>query len=193
LSCSTVQSKEKDTSRWLKATECRSAERHAFIRGFHGTRYHAKDVARAVAFYTQHAREARSISCAERLRWPPLGAQSRKTRMYAWFQPLLIGDSTEERRQQISLLRAERHKERFLVVARDTANRFRGLASLVREVQGIATPVGRIGAPFNHAALFELVDQHDKSAGQDAEVFRERLLADPTGRVHHAQNAGMRR
>jgi hypothetical protein len=134
-----------------------------------------------------------SISCAERLRWPPLGAQSRKTRMYAWFQPLLIGDSTEERRQQISLLRAERHEERFLVVARDTANRFHGLASLVREVQGIATPVGRIGAPFNHAALFELVDQHDKSAGQDAEVFRERLLADPTGRVHHAQNAGMRR
>ena len=27
---------------------------HAFIKGFHGIRYQVKDVARAVAFYTQH-------------------------------------------------------------------------------------------------------------------------------------------
>ena len=40
----------------------------------------------------------------------------------------------------------------------------------------MAAPVGRIRAPFDHAALFELVDQHDKSAGEDAEVFRKRLL-----------------
>ena len=179
----------KKLRRWLELPG--SPARRSHLRG--GLSPAAMRRVRVFVEATQHAREARSISCAERLRWPPLGAQSRKTRMYAWFQPLLIGDSTEERRQQISLLRAERHEERFLVVARDTANRFHGLASLVREVQGIATPVGRIGAPFNHAALFELVDQHDKSAGQDAEVFRERLLADPTGRVHHAQNAGMRR
>ena len=30
------------------------AERHAFIRGVHGVRYQTKDVARSVAFYTQH-------------------------------------------------------------------------------------------------------------------------------------------
>jgi len=35
-------------------TESRDAERHAFIKGFHGIRYQVKDVARAVAFYTQH-------------------------------------------------------------------------------------------------------------------------------------------
>jgi glyoxylase I family protein len=35
-------------------TETRRAERHAFIKGFHGIRYQVKDVARAVAFYTQH-------------------------------------------------------------------------------------------------------------------------------------------
>jgi hypothetical protein len=113
--------------------------------------------------------------------------------MYTWPQPLLIGDSKEQRRQQIALLRAERREERVLVIARDTANRFDRVASLVTEMQGIAASVGRIGAPFNHAALFELVDQDDESAGQDAEMFRERLLADPARRVHHAQNAGVRR
>jgi len=37
-----------------QATESRGAERHAFIKGFHGIRYQVKDVARAVGFYTQH-------------------------------------------------------------------------------------------------------------------------------------------
>jgi glyoxylase I family protein len=37
-----------------QATESRGAERHPFIKGFHGVRYQVKDVARAVAFYTQH-------------------------------------------------------------------------------------------------------------------------------------------
>jgi hypothetical protein len=108
-------------------------------------------------------------------------------------QSLLIGHSKEERRQQISLLRAQRHEERVLVVARHTANRFHRFLSPVREVQGITAPVGRIRTPFNQAALFEFVDQHDESARQDAEVFGERLLADPTRRVHDAQNAGVRR
>jgi glyoxylase I family protein len=31
-----------------------SVEAHAFIKGVHGIRYQVKDVARAVAFYTQH-------------------------------------------------------------------------------------------------------------------------------------------
>jgi glyoxylase I family protein len=37
-----------------QATESRGVERHAFITGFHGIRYQVKDVARAMAFYTQH-------------------------------------------------------------------------------------------------------------------------------------------
>jgi len=37
-----------------QANESRSVTRHAFVKGFHGIRYHVKDVARAVAFYTQH-------------------------------------------------------------------------------------------------------------------------------------------
>jgi len=37
-----------------QATESRGVERHAFIKGVHGIRYQVKDVARAVAFYTQH-------------------------------------------------------------------------------------------------------------------------------------------
>jgi len=37
-----------------QAIESRSAERHAFIKGFHGIRYQVRNVARAVAFYTQH-------------------------------------------------------------------------------------------------------------------------------------------
>ena len=78
--------------------------------------------------------------------------------MYTWSQTLLISDSKEERRQQLSLLSAERREEPVLMVACNAANRFHRVASLVREVQGIAAPVGRISAPFNHAALFELVD-----------------------------------
>lgn len=31
-----------------------STEQHAFIKGVHGIRYQVKDVARSVAFYTQH-------------------------------------------------------------------------------------------------------------------------------------------
>ena len=37
-----------------QSTESRGAAPHAFIKGFHGIRYQVKDVARAVAFYTQH-------------------------------------------------------------------------------------------------------------------------------------------
>src|SRR5512147_1495719 len=33
--------------------ESRSGQKHAFIKGAHGIRYQVKDVARAVAFYTQ--------------------------------------------------------------------------------------------------------------------------------------------
>jgi len=36
-----------------QAPESRSKERHTFIQGIHGIRYQVKDVARAVAFYTQ--------------------------------------------------------------------------------------------------------------------------------------------
>ena len=134
-----------------------------------------------------------AFRCAGRSRRPPLGAQSRKTGMNTRAQSLLIGNANEEGRQQISLLCTERPEERVLVLAPDAADRFHRVASRVREVQCIAAPVGRIRAPLNHAALFELVDQHDEPAGQDAELFRERLLADPARRVHHAQNARVRR
>lgn len=36
------------------ATDSRNAERHAFVKSTHGVRYQVKDVARSVAFYTQH-------------------------------------------------------------------------------------------------------------------------------------------
>ena len=35
-------------------TETSSVDTRAFIKGFHGIRYQVKDVARSVAFYTQH-------------------------------------------------------------------------------------------------------------------------------------------
>jgi hypothetical protein len=37
-----------------QTSESRGIQRHGFIKGFHGIRYHAKDLARAAAFYTQH-------------------------------------------------------------------------------------------------------------------------------------------
>jgi glyoxylase I family protein len=37
----------------VQASASRSTEPHAFIKGVHGVRYQVKDVARAVAFYTQ--------------------------------------------------------------------------------------------------------------------------------------------
>jgi len=37
-----------------QATAPRDMERNAFVKGFHGFRYQVKDVARSVAFYTQH-------------------------------------------------------------------------------------------------------------------------------------------
>jgi glyoxylase I family protein len=37
-----------------EATVSRAVERHGFITSVHGVRYHVKDVARAVAFYTGH-------------------------------------------------------------------------------------------------------------------------------------------
>ena len=38
----------------VEATTSRNTERPAFIKGVHGVRYQVKDVARAIAFYTQH-------------------------------------------------------------------------------------------------------------------------------------------
>ena len=37
-----------------QASESQDAERHSFIRGFHGIRYQVRDVARAITFYTEH-------------------------------------------------------------------------------------------------------------------------------------------
>jgi glyoxylase I family protein len=55
-----------------QATESRGVERHAFITGFHGIRYQVKDVARAVAFYTQHLAShcgTSSSRLCERVAW----------------------------------------------------------------------------------------------------------------------------
>jgi glyoxylase I family protein len=38
----------------VQAAASRDTERHAFIKGMHGVRYQVKDVARSIAFYTQH-------------------------------------------------------------------------------------------------------------------------------------------
>ena len=38
----------------VEATKSRDVARHAFVRNVHGIRYQVKDVARAVAFYTEH-------------------------------------------------------------------------------------------------------------------------------------------
>jgi len=38
----------------VQATESQQVERHAFVKNIHGVRYQVKDVARSVAFYTQH-------------------------------------------------------------------------------------------------------------------------------------------
>lgn len=42
------------TTDTIRAAQQRHGDRHAFVRGIHGVRYHVKDVARAVAFYTTH-------------------------------------------------------------------------------------------------------------------------------------------
>ena len=38
----------------MQPTATSQADTHAFIKSVHGVRYHVKDVARSVAFYTQH-------------------------------------------------------------------------------------------------------------------------------------------
>ena len=38
----------------VQATQSKDVERHAFVKGMHGVRYQVADVARSVAFYTQH-------------------------------------------------------------------------------------------------------------------------------------------
>ena len=38
----------------VQATQSKDVERHAFVKGVHGVRYQVADVARSVAFYTQH-------------------------------------------------------------------------------------------------------------------------------------------
>ena len=37
-----------------QATKSHDVERHAFVKSIHGVRYQVRDVARSVAFYTQH-------------------------------------------------------------------------------------------------------------------------------------------
>jgi glyoxylase I family protein len=46
--------REKEREQMVQAKESRNTERHAFIKSVHGVRYQVKDVARSVAFYTQH-------------------------------------------------------------------------------------------------------------------------------------------
>jgi glyoxylase I family protein len=38
----------------VQATQSSDVERHRFVKSIHGVRYQVKDVARSVAFYTQH-------------------------------------------------------------------------------------------------------------------------------------------
>jgi glyoxylase I family protein len=43
-----------EEAQMAQTTESRGVERHTFVKSVHGIRYQVKDVARAVAFYTQH-------------------------------------------------------------------------------------------------------------------------------------------
>jgi len=112
--------------------------------------------------------------------------------MDAWPQSLLIGHSTEKRRQLIAFLGAQRPQKSVLMFARKTADGLHRIAALVGQVQRIAPAIGGVGTTFEKATSLELVDEHDEPAWQDAQVRRERLLADSPGAVHEPEDAGVR-
>jgi hypothetical protein len=112
--------------------------------------------------------------------------------MYALPQPLMIGDSQEEGRQQIALLRTQGGQKGLLVFASYTADGFHRFAALVGEIESVATAIRRVSAAFDHAALLELIDQDHETAWQNTQVPREGLLAYPAGGVDEPQYPGVR-
>ena len=119
---------------------------------------------------------------------PALSVKPCETRMHARSQSLLIGHSTKERGQHISLVCRQRDQQRVLVIARQPANGLERFASFVGQMQGIASPIRWVSPSLHHAAFLELVNQDHQPARQDPQVARQSLLANPAGRTHKPQN-----
>jgi hypothetical protein len=109
--------------------------------------------------------------------------------MHAWSQSLLIGHSTKEVGEDRALFCAQRYQERLLMVARELADGLERFCSLACQVQGVASPVGGIRAAVDHPALLKLIEESHQPARQDAEMARQRLLADSSRAAYTPKNA----
>ena len=59
--------------------------------------------------------------------------------------------------------------------------------------QGVQPTVVGVAAPFDVAAVFQLIDVRDDAARQQPQLAAERLLTAPWFQRDRAQNAGVRR
>ena len=92
--------------------------------------------------------------------------------MHARSQSLLVGHSTQEGAEHLSLVCRERDQQRVLVIARQPANGLERFASCVGQMQGVTSPIGWVGPSLQQAASLELVNQDDKTAWQDPKLTR---------------------
>ncbi|ORW63135.1 hypothetical protein AWC20_04340 [Mycobacterium parmense] len=97
--------------------------------------------------------------------------------MHVGRQALLVGNRDEQLAQDTALLGVKRGGEPQLVLPRKPGHLAQQSFSGGREVQGVQAAVAGVAAPFQEAAVLQLVHVDHHAAGQHSELGAERLLA----------------
>ena len=92
-------------------------------------------------------------------------------------QALLLRQRGKEAAQGVVFLRVKRGGEPELVLARELGKLAHYPFSGRGEVEGVQSAIVRVAATFDIAALLELVDVYDDTAGQHTQLSAEGLLA----------------
>jgi hypothetical protein len=87
-------------------------------------------------------------------------------------ESLLICKLQEKGGEGIALLPTETREQSLLVLPRHGADFFQGAATGLRQMEGVQTPVVRVGSAFNQSAFREIVQNRHEAAGMNSQPCR---------------------
>jgi hypothetical protein len=104
-------------------------------------------------------------------------------------ESLLVCKLQEKGGEGIALVPTETREQSLLVLPRHGADFFQGSDPRLRQMEGVQTPVVRIGSAFNQSAFREIVQNRHEPAGMNSQPCRELLLARSGLRPKESQNS----
>jgi hypothetical protein len=106
---------------------------------------------------------------------------------------LLVRHTSEQRREFLPLVVAQRCEKGILMSPPNTSHVLQRGTPGVRQVELVHTTVFCAVAALDETSLFELIDEDDETTRKNAQLTTERLLTRPRRQREHPKNAGVRR